>query len=193
MKLCEAFFKEQWPHGPILGRPRKETLPLATFGLPQGQVIINNNSSWHSKLPEVHEVKALPIQVFVRVLEDLGHALRFLSNCGRSGQEPTIADGALIDILVGEAVAPKRSTTTLVHIKSALPEEFGALETFRHVLIHVAPVNGVFVVIKGCVLEARIFILVIAPVRHNQPLYSCCTATGVLDFLSLGQGSSLSI
>lgn len=99
MKLGEAFLEEKRPHRAILGSLGEESL-VPIFGLSQWEEVINDYRGGDTKLPEVHEIKALCVQVLILVQKHVGHEPRLLCDRRSCGQEPTVSYHALVDVFV---------------------------------------------------------------------------------------------
>ena len=130
VELGEGLLEERYPHGFVSAWVCEQG--LATL---RHQVVINDDRSWDTEGVHVHTVDACFVLHVLRVYKLGHHALWLLSDCGGCRESPAVAERALVDIVVGDAIAEQ----SLLWESSSCP---GPSQMADVLFLHVWPGDG---------------------------------------------------
>lgn len=102
--LCEGLLKNGAPEGIVMANVAVGCPVGAVSVLFQRQEVIDHDSVRDTERVEVDGIDALIIQCVLSVQEDFLHAAWHFGQARGCGEEPTVADSALSDIVIGDSV-----------------------------------------------------------------------------------------
>ena len=196
--LGKGLLKNYTPNGAI--RPRfgcvRGVCSVASFI--NGHVVVDNDRVRDTKGVEIHTVDAIGAQLVFSVQEDRIQAALLLSECRGSGQEPTVANLALSDVLRSDAIGTKQSLFW-VSYRHSLPHGRSCIEaTGIHKicisLTGILPYEGVPIVWESCISELSGPTVNAVEVGYScfVPFLCACADCCAIFFTGLSLGEELS-